>query len=62
MQFLMFILKILLKDLSTKFKTKYSEDGLQKAESNLGNTKHVVAIVAVFPHKIGILSKNSVCV
>jgi large subunit ribosomal protein L3 len=47
-----------IKDLSTKFKTKYSEDGLQKAESNLGKTQHVVAIVAVFPHKIGISQKT----
>ena len=47
-----------IKDFSTKFKTKYSEDGLQKAESNLGKTQHIVAIVAVFPHKIGISQKT----
>jgi large subunit ribosomal protein L3 len=47
-----------IKDLSPKFKTKYSEEGLKKAESNLANTKHLMAVVAVFPHKIGIPQKT----
>jgi len=47
-----------IKDLSTKYKTKYSEDGLKKAEENIENTKHLMAVVAVFPHKIGISQKT----
>lgn len=46
------------KDLSLKYKTKYSEDGLKKAEENLTNAKHVMAVVAVFPNKIGISQKK----
>ena len=46
-----------IKDLSTKFKAKYSEDGIKKAEGNLDRTQHLVAVVAVFPHKIGISQK-----
>ena len=47
-----------IKDLSTKYKTKYSEDGLNKAANKLENTKYIMAIVAVFPHKIGISQKS----
>ena len=47
-----------IKDLSTKFKAKYSEDGLQKAESTLGTARYIMAIVAVYPHKIGISQKT----
>jgi large subunit ribosomal protein L3 len=47
-----------IKDLSTKYKTKYSEDGLNKASSKLNDTKYIMAIVAVFPHKIGISQKS----
>src|ERR687890_1438674 len=47
-----------IKDLSSKFKAKYSEDGIKKAEDNLNNTKHLMAVVAVFPHRIGISQKS----
>jgi large subunit ribosomal protein L3 len=47
-----------IKDLSTKYKTKYSEDGLNKAADKLENTKHLNAIVAVFPHRVGISQKT----
>ncbi len=47
-----------IKDLSTKYKTKYSEDGLNKASDRLENTRHLNAIVAVFPHRIGISQKT----
>jgi large subunit ribosomal protein L3 len=47
-----------IKDLSTKYKTKYSEDGLNKAADKLENTKHLTAIVAVFPHRVGISQKT----
>ncbi|MBA3283974.1 MAG: 50S ribosomal protein L3 [Nitrosopumilus sp.] len=47
-----------IKDLSTKYKTKYSEDGLKKAADKLENTKHLNAIVAVFPHRVGISQKK----
>jgi len=47
-----------IKDLSSKFKAKYSEDGIKKAEENLNNTKYLMAVVAVFPHRIGISQKT----
>jgi large subunit ribosomal protein L3 len=47
-----------IKDLSTKYKTKYSEDGLNKASDKLENTRYLNAIVAVFPHRIGISQKT----
>jgi large subunit ribosomal protein L3 len=47
-----------IKDLSTKYKTKYSEDGLNKATIKLENAKHLMAIVAVFPHRVGISQKT----
>ena len=46
-----------IKDLSLKYKTKYSEDGLKKAEGMIGSVKHLNAVVAVFPNKIGISQK-----
>jgi large subunit ribosomal protein L3 len=47
-----------IKDLSSKFKAKYTEDGLKKAEDSLANTDHLMAIVAVFPDKVGISQKK----
>jgi large subunit ribosomal protein L3 len=47
-----------IKDLSSKFKAKYSEDSIKKAEENLNNTKYLMAVVAVFPHRIGISQKT----
>ena len=46
------------KDLSSKFKAKYTEDGLKKAENSLANTEHLMAVVAVFPDKVGISQKK----
>jgi large subunit ribosomal protein L3 len=46
------------KDLSSKFKAKYSEDAIKKAEENLDNTRHLMAVVAVFPHRVGISQKT----
>jgi large subunit ribosomal protein L3 len=46
-----------IKDLSLKYKTKYSEDGLKNAEGMIGSVKHLNAVVAVFPNKIGISQK-----
>lgn len=47
-----------IKDLSSKFKAKYTEDGLKKAEDSLANTEHLMAVVAVFPDKVGISQKK----
>ncbi|MGN6346272.1 MAG: 50S ribosomal protein L3 [Candidatus Nitrosocosmicus sp.] len=47
-----------IKDLSTKFKAKYSDESIKKAEDSLGNTQYLMAIVAVFPHKIGLSQKS----
>jgi large subunit ribosomal protein L3 len=47
-----------IKDLSSKFKAKYSEDELTKAENSLANTEHLMAVVAVFPDKVGISQKK----
>jgi large subunit ribosomal protein L3 len=46
------------KDLSSKFKTKYSDDGIKKAEEQLNNVKYLMAIVAVFPNKVGLPQKT----
>lgn len=46
-----------LKDLSAKYKAKYSEDGMKKAEEKLAVAKQVVAIVAVYPNTIGLSQK-----
>ena len=47
-----------IKDLSARFKAKYSEDALQKAESVIGTARYIMAIVAVYPHKVGISQKK----
>jgi len=47
-----------IKDLSSKFKAKYTEEGLKKAEDSLANTEHLMAVVAVFPDKVGISQKK----
>lgn len=47
-----------IKDLSSKYKTKYSEDALKKAEENISNAKYIMAVVAVFPNKVGISQKT----
>lgn len=47
-----------IKDISSKYKTKYSEDGLKKAEDDITSVKHLMAIVAIFPNRVGISQKT----
>lgn len=46
-----------IKELSRKYKTKYNEDALKKAEEKISVTKHLNAIVVVNPNKVGLAQK-----
>jgi large subunit ribosomal protein L3 len=50
--------KDLSKELSRKFHAGGTEEGFSKAESLLGDTNAVVAIVAVFPNSVGLAQKT----
>ncbi len=46
------------KEISAKYKTKFSEDGMKKAEEKVSIAKYLMAIVAVNPNKIGLSQKS----
>lgn len=46
------------KEIAAKYKTKYSEESMKKAEEKITEAKNLVAIVAVNPNKIGLSQKT----